>query len=65
MVFNISKETTRKEICKIQGPNDYITRMSGINLSGGHTNAVEFCNTLYNFPKMDELLEHMNKEITI
>lgn len=62
-VFNVSKETTKKEIVSIKGVEDYTQRMQGINLSGGHTNAIEFCQKLLNFPSLTTLLTQFEKEV--
>lgn len=64
-VFNISKETTHKELCKINGVTEIVQRMQGINLSGGHTNAVEFATYLYGLPPMDKMLEAFNEHRTV
>lgn len=61
-VFNISKATTKKELCRIQGIDEYTQRMQGINLSGGVTNAVEFAVTLYGLPNMDTMLDAFLQE---
>ena len=55
-VFNISRETTHKELCKIVGVPEEYQRTAGINLSGGATNAVEICEDLFHLPTMDMLL---------
>lgn len=60
-VSNMSKATTKKEIVKIHGVDEYTARMQGINLNGGQSNALEFCQTLMGFPKLDELLEAFQK----
>ena len=60
-VLNISKETTAKEIVEIVGIKEHTQKMQSINLSGGQTNALEFCQTMYNFPKLDELLLEFQK----
>jgi len=41
----------------IEGVSEHTRRMQGINLSGGHTNAVEVCMGLFNMPSLDVLLE--------
>lgn len=66
VLMNISKETTSRELCKIQGIDESVRRQVGINLSGGHVNAVEICINMYGAPTMDTLLamfreEHMPK----
>lgn len=56
-VFNISKETTATELCSIEGIPEEIHRAQGINLSAGHTNAVEFTTVMFKAPSLDTLLE--------
>jgi len=63
-VFNVSKETTKKEIISIEGIDLYTQKMQGINLSAGHTNAVEWCTTVYKFPTLDVLLEDFISKTT-
>ena len=57
-VMNISKETTVKELCKIEGIELHTQKMQGINLAGGHTNAIEFCTEMFSFPSLITLQEH-------
>lgn len=56
-VFNISKETTKKELISIEGVSEHTRRMQGINLSGGATNAVEFTTGMFGMPTMVQWLE--------
>lgn len=62
-VFNVSRETTAKEIVKIDGVDEYTQRMMGINLSGGHVNAVEVCTGLLGLPTMVQMLNAFNEKI--
>lgn len=63
-VFNVSKETTKKEMGKINGIDEYTQRMQGINLAtAGHVNAVEYCTAMFNFPTMPEMLREFNKVV--
>jgi hypothetical protein len=55
-VFNISKQTTYRELCKIEGVSEIQQRMQGINLSSGHVNAVEICCGLFSMPDMPTML---------
>lgn len=55
--FNMSRQTTRKEIVKIEGVDFETQRHMGINLSGGPTNAVEFCTQMFKMPTMQEALK--------
>lgn len=59
--MNISKETTMKELIKVVGIDPYTFKMQGINLSGGQTNALEYCQTMFKFPTMFELLDKFEK----
>jgi hypothetical protein len=56
VVFNIGKCTTKKELCSVDGVPEQLQRAQGINLSGGHTNAVEFCVDMYKMPQFDQWL---------
>jgi hypothetical protein len=56
-VFNISKATTFREVLTIEGISESTRRAQGINLSGGQTNAVEFCTEMLGLPELDVLLE--------
>jgi hypothetical protein len=64
-VCNISKETTHKEIISIKGVEESVMRMEGINLSGGHTNAMEICTALFGMPTLDEMLDAFEESLAI
>jgi hypothetical protein len=55
--FNISKETTSRELCRIEGVSEHTRRMQGINLSGGTTNATEVACGLFGLPTLDQWLD--------
>ena len=61
-VFNVSKETTHRELSRIQGLTEQQQRSIGINLSGGNVNAVELCNLVYDYPRMDQILDAYRKD---
>lgn len=61
-VFNISKETTKKELISIEGVTEHVRRMQGINFSGGATNAVEFCTGMFHMPQMTQWLEAYRRQ---
>lgn len=61
-VFNISKETTKKELISIEGVTESVRRMQGINFSGGATNAVEFCTSMFKMPQMHQWLEAYRRQ---
>ena len=56
-VFNVSKETTTKELVEIEGIPEEIQRPQTINFSAGHVNAVEFCSTMFGMPTLSKLSE--------
>jgi len=62
-VANISKETTHRELCSIDGVSLYERKMAGINLSGGQTNAVEVAVTLFGLPDLDQLLDAFREDM--
>lgn len=54
-VFNISKQTTFRELIEIVNVPESVVRAQGINLSAGHTNAVEFCTEMFGMPTHEDL----------
>ena len=46
-----------RELCKIKGIPEFIQRQVGINITGGHVNAVEICNNVLQFPDMEVVLK--------
>jgi len=63
-ILNISKETTTKEICRIQGLPESAVRAFGINLTGGFVNAVELCCSVMGAPTLDRLLKDFQSELS-
>jgi hypothetical protein len=57
MIFNVSKETTKRELSAIAGITEDMKRRQGINLTAGPVNAVEICTALYKAPTFGQLLE--------
>lgn len=55
--FNISKETTKKEVLDIKGIPADVYRMKNMLLSAGHVNAVEYCTAMFKYPELTELLK--------
>jgi len=61
---NISKQTTMKEIVSIENKTKEEFMMDNINLFSGSVNSVEYCTSMFNFPKLEELLDdEIKKEI--
>ena len=56
IVFNVSKETNKVVFCKLEGTSQHDALMSSINLSGGHTNSVEFVTARFGLPTMRNAL---------
>lgn len=54
-ILNVSKGTSRIEVCGIEGLKDIECRAVGINMSAIKTNAVEICQMVYDYPSMNEL----------
>ena len=63
LILNISKETTFIELKTITNVTDAARRRSGINLTGGKTNAIEIGNELLNLPYIHNVLELFEKDI--
>ena len=61
---NACRQTTVKEIIKIEGLSVLEQRQLGINLSGGIVNANEFCIMALNAPTQDDLLDAFLADIT-
>ena len=59
---NVSKETTFREIIDVIGVPEETFRFQNINLLSGHTNAIEYCTTMFKFPSLVELAEIFDKE---
>lgn len=54
---NISKETTTREVITIEDVPEEIFKMQNINCLSGKTNSLEYCTSMFNFPKPEQLLE--------
>ena len=61
-ILNISKETTHLELAGIKGLTELDRRMVGINMTGGKSNAVEICTTVFKAPSPTELLDLYRKQ---
>ena len=61
VVLNISKETTKSEVTKIDGVSYYMQCMQSLNLISGRCNGTEVAVDLFGLPKPDELLELYKK----
>lgn len=51
------------ELSSIEGVPEEVRRRVGLNLTGGDTNAVEFCTKVYKAPTLPTLLDGFKREI--
>lgn len=61
-VMNISRETTYRELAKMEGIDGELQQATGINLTGGKINALEICTSTMNFPPLDVLLAKFRED---
>lgn len=57
LCFNISKETTSKEIIQVEGIDEETTRVQNMLLSTGHVDAVEWCTNMLGFPQLQDVIK--------
>lgn len=55
IVFQVSKETCRGIICQMEDLSTEEMRLQSLNLSGGHTNGIDFSTKMFRLPKLREL----------
>lgn len=60
-VFNMSRQTTVRELVDIEGVRDHQRRIQGLNISGGRSNAVEFCTEIFKVPTLANLGDIFDK----
>ena len=58
IILNVSKETTKRELCKIQGISEFSQRITGLNMTNAQGNAVEIAHNILNMPTFDEMLKN-------
>lgn len=63
IVFNISKETTVKELVSIEGVSEFDKKMGTINFSAGYVNSLEICNKLLGMPTLEDWENLFNNTI--
>lgn len=63
MLSNQSKETTAKEMGKIKDIDETTQRAIGINLTGGHVNALEISCAAFKAPTLDTLLQAFKEQL--
>lgn len=60
-ILNASKETTIAEVNAIEGVSHEVQRLSGLNLTGGSTNATEVCAMVMGAPCIEQLIEDLEQ----
>ncbi|WP_257292794.1 hypothetical protein [Endozoicomonas sp. ONNA1] len=60
--LNMSKETTEREFCKLEGINESVQRVMGLNITAATTNAIEIANDVMGMPTLDHILEEFIKD---
>lgn len=61
-ICNISKETTYREFCKIEGQPESEVRKFFLNLTGGSSNALQLGTQIFKLPTPGELLDQLLKD---
>lgn len=59
ITMNVGKETTTYEICRIEGLSNADQRMLGLNITGGATNAVEYCRVMHRLPSFEQICDEI------
>ena len=52
---NVSKDTTSREVINIKGVDKDVFKQQNINILFGQVNTLEYANTLFSFPTLEEL----------
>ena len=63
VTFNISKETTSKEIVRVEGVSEEDFRAQNMLVQSGHVDAVEYCTKMLNFQRLPNLRTHFNEHM--
>ena len=61
LVYNISKETTSKEVIDIEGVPEDVYKIQNMLLTTGHVDAIEWCTNMLNFPNLMEISRHYDQ----
>lgn len=60
-ILNQSRETRLMELCRVKDGDEWDRRRAGINLTGGHVNALEIGQTFLKMPDIDTVLRDFCK----
>lgn len=56
-IWNVGQETSKMELCSIEGRSEYIQRKTGIDLTAARTNALEISHNMFKAPRLNEVLD--------
>lgn len=59
---NVSKQTTYKEIIAIAGMSKEEFKQPNMSLFVGESDSIDYCNTMFNMPTMEDLLDDIKKK---
>jgi hypothetical protein len=62
---NVSKETTFRELVRIDDVEENVFRMQNLGLIAGPVNSIEYCNVMFNLPNPFELELSLNNNIIL
>ena len=62
VILNVSRETTRRELCRIDGISEAKQRAIGLNMTQPRVNAVELCTEALQLPSLNALLDSYKKQ---
>lgn len=60
--YNISKETTVRELLKVEGIDEWVAKHENMLLITGHVDALQWCSNMLGFPKLDDVLKLYDEE---
>lgn len=55
IAINISSDTMSKVLLEMEGIDPMIAKLQNINLIFGKVNSLEYCSTIFNFPKLYDI----------
>jgi hypothetical protein len=62
-IMNVSKETTLREVCEIDGLSETELRRVGVNMTATRNNGIDLGQTLYGLPTMSEMLKEFKSSV--
>lgn len=65
MAANVSKDTTKRQIMDIAGIDKEVFKLQNINLMFGKVNSLEYCTTMFNFPKPLDVVNEVKEKLSM